>query len=540
MNIQSTQKIRETSKKVAAAIGKYGKQTIRKIAEKVGCSKSAAHRHLQSQNRRNLHRESWFWETEEGQSWLRLLIYGILYMFGLQRNVGAEHLSAFFKLLRVDTHVGVSPSALRTQLQKMENLLSEFQSMCEARQAEKGARAVVAGDETFFGELIILVLMDLPSGYLLLEENADDRRFTTWLNRARPRLEALGIEVKHAVTDRAKALIKLALEGFGCKSGADLFHALHDVSKSVGLAFHRAVASAEKKVKESLAKVESLEKSCASKAEIAAQVQCVENEDLNHYMLKKGHRDYEETFEALSDTLHPFTMEDSKAQTSAEVEIGLSEKAQKLEDIAWLHDVDDRQEGVEKFRNQSKDLSSGVDVWWMWVVESLATYALEKDKVNWLLYVLLPVCYWHRQIERTQNPSSRKKYKKAWERALAILQAHPLTLPLEELKQWQGWAQWMANLFHRSSSAVEGRNGWLSQMYHNGRGLTVKRLQALTVIHNFGIERADCTTAAERFFGTKFPDLFEWLISQMGELPLPRKSRERSVPNPLNIQAVPA
>ena len=199
----------------------------------------------------------------------------------------------------------------------------------------------------------------MPSGYLLLEENADDRRFTTWLNRARPRLETLGIEVKHAITDRAKALIKLALEGFGCKSGADLFHALHDVSKSLGFAFHRAVASAEKKVKESIAKVESLEKSCASQAEIAAQVQCVENEDLNHYMLKKGHEDYEETFEAISDTLHPFSMKDSKAQTSADVERGLLEKAQELEEIAWLHNVEDRKEGVEKFRNQSRDLSSG-------------------------------------------------------------------------------------------------------------------------------------------------------------------------------------
>jgi hypothetical protein len=42
MKIQLTQKIRETGKKVAAAIGKYGQQTIRKIAEKVGCSKSVA------------------------------------------------------------------------------------------------------------------------------------------------------------------------------------------------------------------------------------------------------------------------------------------------------------------------------------------------------------------------------------------------------------------------------------------------------------------------------------------------------------------
>jgi AraC-like DNA-binding protein len=541
MNIQLTQKIRERSKKVTATVQKYGRLAIRKLATKVGCSKSAVHRHLQAQERRNLYPESRLWETEEGQAWLRLLIFGSLYMFGLQRHVGTEHLSAFFKLIRLDTHVGISPSALAKLLQRMEALLPEFQRMCEAQQSDKKHKAVLSGDETFFGELMILVLMDLPSGYLLLEESANDRSFNTWLNKAKPRLEELGIEVKYAVTDRAKALIKLALNGFGCDSGADLFHALSDVSKSLGLAFHRAIAKAEQKVQSSIAKLESLKKTSASKAEIDAQVQCVGKDDLHHYMLEKGHKDYRETLQSVSDTIHPFTLEDSKAQASAEVEKRLAEKAQKLEETAWLHDIEDRQERVNKFRNQCKALSSGVDVWWVWALESLSIYALGKEKVDWLLYTLLPVFYWHRQMEKTDNPSSRKQYKTAWERALAALQSHPLTpmIPSEELKQWQGWAEWMAVQFHRSSSAVEGRNGCLSQMYHNGRGLTVNRLQACTVIHNFGIKRANDTTAAERFFGTQFPDLFEWLVGQMGELPLPRKGRTRSISNPLNLQAVP-
>ncbi|MFZ4622622.1 MAG: DUF6399 domain-containing protein [Rhodoferax sp.] len=84
-----------------------------------------------------------------------------------------------------------------------------------------------------------------------------------------------------------------------------------------------------------------------------------------------------------------------------------------------------------------------------------------------------------------------------------------------------------------------GRNGRLSQMYHNGRGLTKKRLAALTVVHNYGLKRADGTTAAERLFGSPFPDVFEWLISQMGELPLPRKPRKRIKRNPLMLQGVP-
>ena len=94
-------------------------------------------------------------------------------------------------------------------------------------------------DETFFGDFMILVLMDLSSGYLLLEDISQDRRFDTWFEKAIPRLKDLGIEVNHAVSDRAKALIKLAITGFDCPSGADLFHAQHDVSKWLGATLGR-------------------------------------------------------------------------------------------------------------------------------------------------------------------------------------------------------------------------------------------------------------------------------------------------------------
>ncbi|MDD4915338.1 MAG: DUF6399 domain-containing protein [Methylococcales bacterium] len=102
------------------------------------------------------------------------------------------------------------------------------------------------------------------------------------------------------------------------------------------------------------------------------------------------------------------------------------------------------------------------------------------------------------------------------------------------------WAEWMARQFHRSSSAVEGRNGYLSQMYHNGRGLIEKRLRALTVIHNYELKRADGTTAAMRLFGQTFPDLFSWLVAEMGVLPLPRRGRKRVTRNPLFLKTVPA
>ena len=71
------------------------------------------HRHLHAQERRNRYPESRLWETEAGHVWLRLLVWAVLYLFGLECGVGGDKLSRFFKRIRIDTHVGVSPSRRR-------------------------------------------------------------------------------------------------------------------------------------------------------------------------------------------------------------------------------------------------------------------------------------------------------------------------------------------------------------------------------------------------------------------------------------------
>ena len=113
----------------------------------------------------------------------------------------------------------------------METQLPLFQQHCEKEAADRTHSAVVAMDETFLGDEMIMVLLDLSSGYLILEELSHDRRFDTWFEKAIPRLKALGIEVSHAVSDRAKTLIMLAIYGFECAFGADVFNAQQNVGR---------------------------------------------------------------------------------------------------------------------------------------------------------------------------------------------------------------------------------------------------------------------------------------------------------------------
>ena len=82
-----------------------------------------------------------------------------------------------------------------------------------------------------------------------------------------------------------------------------------------------------------------------------------------------------------------------------------------------------------------------------------------------------------------------------------------------------------ADLFQRSSSCVEGRNGRLSLHHHGIHRLRPGKLRCLTIIHNYFLQRPDRSTAAERFFGAAPQDLFEWLVQKVPPMGQPAKTR---------------
>ena len=83
-------------------------------------------------------------------------------------------------------------------------------------------------------------------------------------------------------------------------------------------------------------------------------------------------------------------------------------------------------------------------------------------------------------------------------------------------------AQRLATVFQRSSSNVEGRNGYLSLRSHQLRGLDLPRKRAcFTAIHNFFLTRPDGTTAAERFFGQKPRSMFAAILESVELAPAP-------------------
>jgi len=505
-------------------------QSIRHLAHQTGFSKSSVHRLKQAMERRNSHPESWFWETEDGRAWLTRLVVATLYTFGLKRGVGLDTLSEFFARLRLETQVGCSPAALRGAMQALETVLVETAAAWEKDGCASGEVREIIGavDETFL-ERMMLVFMDLATGYLVLEAVADDRTYATWKTLVDERLKSLGTGVLYLVSDRAKALIQLADKGLECLSMPDFFHVTHEIVQSYSLAIGRHLRQAHQnltKATEALAQLQARSHKApaapAATAGVAARQAEVEQwEAVQHT--------YRHHLEALSLSLHPFRIADSTPQTSDQVASQLYAEVEAIEALARRHQLPARPQAMTKVRKQIPALAALVDFWWQGVWQDIESFVLSPRWRHWVQECLLPLVYWEQQVAHTRCARRKAKIVQAREAVRTAFDMHAITRGLDHpvLEEWRAWARLRVQAFARASSAVEGRNGYLSQMHHNHRGLPKQRSKVWTILHNFDCRAADGTTPASRFFRRTFPDLFETVLSQIETLPQPRRRKHQ-------------
>ena len=503
-------------------------QSVRQLAQQTGLSKSSVHRLQQAMERRNRHPESWLWETEEGRQWLQRLVVATLYIFGLKRGVGLDTISAFFARLHLQTQAGCSPSALRQVMQTLEDALLETAEAWEQDGCAGGEVREIIGavDETFL-ERMMLVCLDLSTGYLLLETVAEDRTFATWQALLEERLKVLGTSVRYLVSDRAQALVQLAEQGLECLSMPDFFHVVHDIVKSYSLAIGRHVRQAQQALTHAAEVCVRLQEQPHRAPEVreAQALVAARQAEVQHW--SEVQRTYRHHLETLSLTLHPFCITDSTPQTSAQVASQLHAAVEAIEEVAKRQQLPARDRAMQKVRKQVPALAALVDYWWEGVEHDLEHAAIAAPWRHWAKECLLPWVYWERHVAHTRCARRKAKIQQACEAARATLHTHRLTvrLPASALEEWHAWATQQVHAFQRASSAVEGRNGMLAQLHHNQRGLPKRRYKVWTVLHNFDGRAGDGTTPASRFFKRTFPDLFETVLSQVNDLPRPRQRK---------------
>ena len=505
--------------------------SVRRIAQQTGLAKSSVQRLKHAMECRNRHPESWLWETEDGRQWLTRLVVATLYTFGLKRGIGSDTLSEFFARLHLETQVGCSPTALRRVMQTLAAAVLETATAWEHEGQTQGDVGEVIGavDETFL-ERMILVCMDLATGYLLLEEVADDRTYVTWKTAVEARLTALGTSVLYLVSDRAQALIQLAEKGLGCFSMPDFFHVVHEISKSYSLALGRHLRQAQQDLAEATGTLARLRALPQMEWAVPVATATVEAKHAAVQHWEEVQRLYRHQLETLSLTLHPFAIVDSTPQTSAQVESRLRTAVEAIDALAQRAQLPARPAAMNKVRTQVPALAALVDFWWQGVWRDVEPFALSPAWQHWVQACLLPYVYWDHHAAHTRCARRKAQVVQALEAVRAAFETHPITQGLDRqvLTEWHAWARRRVQAFARASSAVEGRNGYLSQLHHNQRGLPKHRYKVWKALHNFDSRAADGTPPAARFFRRSFPDLFETVLACIEVLPRSRQ-RKRQV-----------
>src|SRR4029434_1102122 len=167
----------------------------------------------------------------------------------------------------------------------------------------------------------------------------------------------------------------------------------------------------------------------------------------------------------VSRILHPWQLADSTRQTSKEVEEQLGTELQAIETLLETNGLPMKQDILDKVRKQCAGISALVDCWWQTVRHDLTQLAMTPKWTQWAEELLLPLEYWHEQLRRTRHPVQKAQIARVLQAVEEAFARHPCTRQLkpEVLAAWQSWAAEHAKAFQRASSAVEGRNGSLSQ-----------------------------------------------------------------------------
>lgn len=326
-----------------------------------------------------------------------------------------------------------------------------------------------------------------------------------------------GVQVAGLTSDRARSLVKLGKEQYlNVASMPDLFHFAQDISKAVGCRVGQKKAQLQRK------------RDKCTDAEQKAKV------EIELAKVIESQQDYRQQIEQVNKTVHPFDSTD-EWRPKGQAEKRLLQCFRKIAGIATGLGIEIAVDKAAKILNQIPDIAAGIQAWQERIQEELREWAQTKAvpslQRQWVEKCALPYAYWQLQLNKTQAKARDKElrdyYKKRAEDAQKRYEQHSLTAQLDEdtRQYYLEKAFSMAATFQRSSSQVEGRNGYLAFVHHAHKGIPKQRLAALTVVHNFDIRRDDGTTPAQRLFSRQFPDLFEFLCQNVTGFAEPRRRR---------------
>lgn len=500
-----------------------------------------------------------FVQTPDGVRWLQRQVVVAQFVITLLAGAGVRVGCQFLELSGLSAFVGASYGTQQQINAALESAVVAFAEEQRRALAEgmPPRQVTVCEDETFHPE-VCLVGLEPVSNFILLEQYAKDRTAATWTQALTAALEGLAVEVIQGTSDEGKGLVSHVQSALGAHHSPDLFHVQHEVVKATGLPLARQVKQAEAAVAHARGQWQAAREAQAAferqpqpargrppafEARTQATLVALGQAERDQQQALQQPTDARECVRELSALYHPYDLQTGRAQPVERVAQRIGDAWARVHQLAETADWPSRaRERIEKAKRVTTQLLATIAFFFATLHAKVEALNLPPALETALCEQLIPAIYLDRVADRCTHAEQRRSL-----RALSAQLLEPLRQPeqafqalaTDERQRLEQVAAECADLFQRSSSCVEGRNGQLSLHHHGHHRLSDRKLAALTAVHNFFIRRPDGTTAAERFFGRPPAPLFAPLLERLPLPPSPARRRPR-LPKPAYLLPIAA
>lgn len=372
------------------------------------------------------------------------------------------------------------------------------------------------------------------SNFILLESYGEKRDAKSWNKALDEAISGLPIQIIQSTSDEARGIINHVEQHLGAHHSPDIFHVQQDITRGTSAAMESKVRSAQQELDalEEEIKNRALQGHRSQRGRPSALSE--KPDDLVQHeakavkeklaLLQSQQLGIKEAKKSIASAYHPYDLANGAERQTAQVQQELLQHFETIELIASA--VQLRQSAMDKIKKAKRvcaGLAATLSFFWMMVQQFLESLTITPELEQIIREILLPASYLMLTAKKAKTAELKSQIRQRAEELLLKLQGNDLWSNIEpsEQERLKKAAKECAQFFQRSSSCLEGRNGYLSLRHHGLHHLSTRKLGALTVIHNYFIKRTDRSTAAERFFGQEHRNLFEHIMQKMPSISRP-------------------
>jgi len=491
-----------------------------------------------------------FFQSGPGLAFVHRLVVGFHLVCVEVGACGIRLACLFLKLTGLDRFVAASYGAQHQVNCQVEEAMVAYRQTETARLAKDMPRKdiTVTQDETFTGGLC-LVGSEPVSNFILLEQLAQRRDQAAWNALMAPALAQLNCQVIQSTSDEAPGLLAYVEHHLGAHHSPDVFHVQHELSKAVCgpmATKQRAAAKAATEAQERLAQGQGQlqgagdapakrgpgrpPKATASLEQLEQEVQAASQEFAR---ISAQRAQVAQSIRSIGQAYHFVNLERGVRRNGQLIAADIQAQIDSIRSVAQHEGLSQAcLERIEKAERVVPKMRATIEFVSGYVRQQVRQLHLTPP-VSYAMHTHLIPSFYLDRVAQTRPVRVGEPLRELAKRLRSpLVESGGALAELSEAEQSQlhQQAKELAEVFQRSSSNVEGRNGYLSLRNHQLRGLDRPRKRAcLTAIHNFFLTRSDGTTAAERFFGPKPRSLFAVILDSVAIPPAPLSPPRRAM-----------